>query len=106
MRVAIMAATAAATASQMRGDADNVFGTTIAISTPLAMYFRNASMRGVIATVDMIPTPASRVASVTSASSNTVTTAVESLTMAPRSDRAAGERTRDDVPACRQHLRA
>src|SRR5581483_12167216 len=54
----------------------------------------------------MIPTPATRVPSVTSASSNTVTTAVASLTMAPRSNCAAGERARNDVPTRGQQMRA
>src|SRR5258708_32486846 len=54
----------------------------------------------------MIPTPAKRVASVTSARRMTVTTAVASPTMAPRSDRAAGKRARNDVPPRGKHMRA
>src|SRR5262245_7972075 len=104
--LAAMVTTAAATATQMRGEPDKVAGTTIAISTDAAMYFRNASMRGVIGTRDMIQTPPMRVAKVTRLSSSTAPIAAHSSTMPPRPDDAAGQRTGDDVPARRQQIRA
>src|SRR5437763_5776373 len=69
------------------------------------MYFRNASMRGVIATEDIIQTPPRRVAIVTNVRSRTAITAATVSTMAPGSDDAAGQRAGDDVPARRQDMR-
>src|SRR5690242_9929467 len=82
----------AATASQIRGSLFKVAGRTIEISTDVAMYFRKASMRGVMTTYDMMRGPLIRVAKVIAASSETAAKAVHSSTMTPGSRRAAGQR--------------
>ena len=102
LRVSAITAIAAATASQMRGDAESVDGTTIEMKTDAAIALRKASTRGVMATFDMIQTPPRRVASVTSAISMTAMVAEMSSTMTPRSDGAAGECPGNDVPTRRK----
>jgi len=90
LRVSAIAIIAAATASQMRGDAESVDGTTIEMKTDAAIALRKAWTRGVMTTTDMIQTPARRAASVTSAINMTAIVAETSSTMAPRPDDAAG----------------
>jgi hypothetical protein len=106
LRVATIISAAVLTPSQMRGPVAQVVATTIEISTDIDMYLRNASMRGVIATYDMIQTPPTRVATVTTANRTTALIAAMASTMPPRPDDAPRHCPGNDVPARRQDIRA
>ena len=88
----------------MRGPAAQVVAATIEISTDTDMYFKKASMRGVIVTYDMIQTPPTRVAVVTSAKRTTAVVAATASTMPPHSHNTSCKSASNDVPARRQHI--
>src|SRR5262245_56789162 len=106
LRDATITIAAVPTPSQMRGPAAQVVAATIEISTDTDMYLRNASMRGVIVAYDMIQTPPTRVAIVTTANRMTAPIAAMPSTMPPHSHDASRQRAGNDVPARRQDIRA
>src|SRR5512143_2288593 len=106
LRDAIITSAAVPTASQMRGPAAQVVAAMIEISTDTDMYFRKASTRGVILTYDMIQTPPTRVAIVTSAKRTTALIAATASTMPPHSRDTSYKSAGNDVPARRQDIGA
>ena len=68
------------------------------------MYFRKASTRGVIVTYDMIQTPPTRVAIVTSAKRTTALIAATASTMPPHSHETSCKGAGNDVPTRRQDM--